>query len=275
MINRSSKKKPSDRITRISDLSKALSEPVRIRMLMCLQRGPLSLNHFIDIFDLAPSTLSKHLHILESCGLISAVRQGRWRLYQWPEDGKDQAVQSFLIWMKDFAADDADLKADAAKRAVAVQKNPAPSPKSDRIRVLFVCSGNSCRSQMAEALLREKGGPGFVVESAGMNPREILPLTVSIMDEIGIDIGNQKPKSVMNYIGTTHFDYLITVCPTADEHLPVFPGVTHRLHWPMPDPAQVKGTAAQKKKAFRQVRDQLEKKISDWLKELALQRQSN
>jgi arsenate reductase len=128
---------------------------------------------------------------------------------------------------------------------------------------------------MAEALLREKGGPGFVVESAGMNPREILPLTVSVMDEIGIDIRKQKPKSVMNYIGTTHFDYLITVCPSAEAHLPVFPGVTHRLHWPMPDPVQVKGNAGRKKKVFRQVRDQLEKKIADWLKELALQRQSN
>lgn len=237
-------------------------------MLICLKGGPLALQHFVDIFNLAPSTISKHLHILESAGLIVSIPHGRWRLYQWPEEGSDAMTLGLLDWLKKNIGQDPVLDTDSARRAVAIQTNPVSLPKSEVTRVLFLCTGNSCRSQMAEALLRARGGKRFKVASAGVTPRAIPPLTLEVMRDAGIDIGNQQPKSVMKFIGKIHFDYLITVCSMAEEHTPVFPGVTHRLHWPMDDPAEAKGTKAQKKKVFKRVRDQLDVKITGWLKDL-------
>lgn len=222
------------------------------------------MNHFVDIFELAPSTLSKHLHILEYVGLAVSIRQGRWRLYQWPGEGGDKTILSLLKWLAESVSDDPVLQADSARRAVAVQTNPAPALKTDVTRVLFLCTGNSCRSQMAEALLRSKGDRRFEAASAGVAPRDIPPLTLEVMKEIGIDISGQRPKSVMEVIGKTHFDYLITVCSMAEQHTPVFPGVTQRLHWPMIDPIEAAGTDEDKKRVFRQVRDQLNAKILEW-----------
>lgn len=252
-------------ISKICGFSKALSEDVRVRMLVCLQGGPLGLHHFVDIFGLAPSTVSKHLHVLEDAGLAVSRREGRWRLYQWPERKDHETTVELLDWMVRAVQDDPVLRVDAARRAVAIQNNPLPEMKSDVRRVLFLCTGNSCRSQMAEGLLRTKGGPAFEVISAGVAPRDIPPMTHEVMREIGIDISGQKPKSVMDYIGRVHFDYLITVCPVADEHTPVFPGATRRLHWPVPDPVAAIGTDEQKMHVFRQVRDQLDAAVSGWI----------
>ncbi len=241
-------------------------------MLLCLQGGPLGLQHFVDIFQLAPSTLSKHLHMLENSGLAVSVRQGRHRLYRWPDANCDETTGSLLAWLKTASSRDPSLQVDAARRAVALQTNPLPDFKSAVTRVLFLCTRNSCRSQMAEALLRARGGPRFQVASAGVSPREIPPPTFEVMQEIGIDMTAQKPKSVMKFIGKTHFDYLITVCRLAERQTPVFPGVTHRLHWPVPDPADAEGSADEKKMVFREVRDQLDARISEWVKDFRTER---
>jgi len=255
-------------ITRISEFAKALSEEIRVRMLMCVQGGPLGLQHFVDIFEMAPSTLSKHLHILESAGLLVSNRQGRWRLYRWPEKDADPTTDLLLDWLAGGAGPDPVLETDAARRAVAVQTNPVAPTPGDPTRVLFLCTGNSCRSQMAEALLRARGGARFEAASAGVTPREIPALTTEVMREAGIDIAHQRPKSVMEFIGKTHFDYLITVCGMAEEHTPVFPGVTRRLHWPVDDPAEAEGTKKQRIKEFRRARDQLDARITTWIEEL-------
>lgn len=252
-------------IDRICGFSKALSEDVRVRMLMCLQGGALSLQHFVDILGLAPSTVSKHLHVLEDAGLVVSKRTGRWRLYQWPEREGHETTLALLDWMARAVKEDLILQADTARRAVTIQINPPPVVETDVRRVLFLCTGNSCRSQMAEAILREKGGPAFEVVSAGVAPRNIPPMTFEVMKEIGIDISGQKPKTVMDFIGRVHFDYLITVCPVAEEHVPVFPGVTRRLHWPVPDPVEVVGNDEQKMRIFRQARDQLDAYITNWI----------
>jgi DNA-binding transcriptional ArsR family regulator len=120
-----------------------LSEPIRVRMLMCLQGGPLSLNHFTEIFQMAPSTLSKHLHILESAGLLVAARQGKWRFYRWPEQNADLAVVALLTWLGRASLADPVLKSDAARRAVAVQANPVPAPRLCRIQRRGFAAGDS------------------------------------------------------------------------------------------------------------------------------------
>ena len=118
------------------------------------------------------------------------------------------------------------------------------------IRVLVVCTGNSARSLMAEALFRQHGGPDFEVHSAGTEPKGINPLTERVLDEAGLDHSWARSKSVDEFLGQ-RFDYVITVCDQARAVCPVFPGVHETLHWGYEDPAAVEGTEEQRLAAFR------------------------
>jgi len=138
----------------------------------------------------------------------------------------------------------------------------------NKINVIFLCTGNSARSQMAEALLRRHGGEHFEVYSAGLEPKGIHPLTQRVMDEIGVSLSGQWSKNVSDYLGKKHFGYLITVCSDADAKCPTtFPGVGQRLHWFFEDPAAVSGSEAEALAKFREVRDQIRARVLDWLKE--------
>jgi arsenate reductase len=118
------------------------------------------------------------------------------------------------------------------------------------LRVLVVCTGNSARSILAEALLRKHGGADFEVHSAGTEPKGINPLTARVLDEAGIDHSWARSKSVTEYLGQT-FDYVITVCDQARQACPVFPGVHRTLHWGYEDPAAVEGSEEERLAAFR------------------------
>jgi arsenate reductase (thioredoxin) len=118
------------------------------------------------------------------------------------------------------------------------------------IRVLVVCTGNSARSVMAEALLRQHGGSDFEVHSAGTEPKGINPLTEEVLDEAGLDHSWARSKSVNEFLGQ-RFDYVITVCDQARQVCPVFPGVHETLHWGYEDPAAVEGSEDQRLAAFR------------------------
>lgn len=137
------------------------------------------------------------------------------------------------------------------------------------IRVLFLCTGNSARSQMAEAFLRKYGGNEFEAFSAGLEPKGIHPLTMQVMQEIGMDLSQQTSKGVETYLGKAHFQYLITLCDDAEKNCPtVFPGVHTRLHWSFEDPAAFAGDEKEKLQKFRTVRDQIEQRIEKWLAEM-------
>jgi arsenate reductase (thioredoxin) len=124
---------------------------------------------------------------------------------------------------------------------------------SDRpIRVLFVCTGNSTRSVMAEALLRRHGRADFEVHSAGTEPKGINPLTLRVLEEAGIDASWARSKSVTEFLGQP-FDYVITVCDQARQSCPVFPGVHEALHWGYEDPAAAEGTEEERLAVFRRV----------------------
>jgi arsenate reductase (thioredoxin) len=124
------------------------------------------------------------------------------------------------------------------------------SRKHRPIRVLVVCTGNSARSILAEALLRQHGGDDFEVHSAGTEPKGINPLTERVLDEVGLDHAWARSKSVAEYLGQS-FDYVITVCDQARQVCPVFPGVHETLHWGFEDPAAVEGTEDERLAAFR------------------------
>ncbi len=135
------------------------------------------------------------------------------------------------------------------------------------IRVLFLCTGNSCRSQMAEGLLRYFGNNKFEVFSAGTHPSVVHPLAIEAMKEIGIDISNHRSKHVSEFLGQ-NFDYVITVCDKAKESCPTFPGQVKRIHWSFEDPAEATGTKEERMKVFRKVRDEIKEHILSFIKEI-------
>ena len=127
-------------------------------------------------------------------------------------------------------------------------------------RVLFLCTHNSARSQMAEAILRQLGGDGVEVHSAGTVATRVHPLAIAAMAEKGIDISGQRSKHLNEFLGQT-FDYVVTVCDNARETCPVFPGAPEKIHWSIPDPSAVEGDEATQAYAFRVASDELMTRI--------------
>ncbi len=137
-------------------------------------------------------------------------------------------------------------------------------------RVLFLCTGNSARSQMAEAFLHKYAGDRFEAHSAGLEPKALNPLTVRVMKEVGVDVSGAKSKGIDTYLGKVLFQYLVTVCDDAEKNCPTtWPGVNQRLHWSFEDPAAFQGTDEEKLAKFRQVRDQINEKVKEWIAEQA------
>jgi arsenate reductase (thioredoxin) len=128
-------------------------------------------------------------------------------------------------------------------------------------RVLFLCTGNSARSQMAEGLLRQAAGNRFEVSSAGTHPKGLHPKSVDVMKEVGIDISNHTSKDVAAFANQT-FDYVITVCDRARQQCPVFPGA-QPIHWGFDDPAEA--PADRQLEVFRRVRDEIRQRINLFL----------
>ena len=139
----------------------------------------------------------------------------------------------------------------------------------DKIRVLFVCIHNSARSQMAEAFLNDLGGGRFFAESAGLEPRDINPLVVEVMAELGYDLRGRKGSSIFEFFKQGRlYDYVFYVCDReTEDRCPVFPGVRRSLHWPFPDPASLQGAHEVKLEGVRKIRDAIRSSIEEWIKE--------
>jgi arsenate reductase len=133
-----------------------------------------------------------------------------------------------------------------------------------RPRVLFLCTHNSARSQMAEGLLRAVAGARFEAGSAGTEKTSVNPLAIRVMAELGIDLGGHASK-LYEDVASEAWDYLITVCDDANERCPWVPGSVQRLHWSFPDPSRAPGTEEQRLAVFRRVRDQIKERMTDWL----------
>ena len=133
---------------------------------------------------------------------------------------------------------------------------------SEKSRVLFLCTHNSARSQMAEGLLRHLAGDRFEAMSAGTDATHVRPLAIRAMGEIGVDISEQESKTLDRYLHEP-FDYVITVCDDANEACPFFPGAQSRLHWSFEDPSKAEGTEEERLAVFRSVRDRIRQRIED------------
>ena len=132
-------------------------------------------------------------------------------------------------------------------------------------RVLFLCTGNSCRSQMAEGWLRHLGRDRFEVFSAGTKPVGLNPGAIAVMDDAGVTISLQRSKHVDEFAGQP-FDRVITVCDRAKETCPVFPGAGKMLHWSFDDPAEARGTQEERSEVFRRVRDEIRERIVEFMR---------
>jgi arsenate reductase (thioredoxin) len=130
----------------------------------------------------------------------------------------------------------------------------------NKTRVLFLCTHNSARSQMAEGLLRDLAGDRFEATSAGKEATHVRPLAVRAMEEIGIDVSAQESKTLDRYLEEP-FDYVITVCDDANEACPFFPGAANRLHWSFEDPSKAEGTEEERLAVFRSVRDRIRERL--------------
>jgi arsenate reductase len=133
---------------------------------------------------------------------------------------------------------------------------------TDKPRVLFLCTGNSARSQMAEGILRHVAGDRFQVFSAGTKPGVVNPLAIAVMREMGIDISHHRSKHVNECFGTG-FAYVITVCDNARETCPILPGAPRQIHWSLEDPAAATGTDDEKLAVFRVIRDEIHARIKN------------
>jgi arsenate reductase len=133
---------------------------------------------------------------------------------------------------------------------------------ADRERVLFVCTHNSARSQMAEALLRHRSDGRYEAASAGTEPSRVHPLAIRAMTELGIDIAQQRATLVDDLLGQ-RFDCVVTVCDQAREACPAFPGAGRTLHWSLPDPSRAAGSEDEQLAVFRAVRDEIARRLDE------------
>jgi arsenate reductase (thioredoxin) len=138
----------------------------------------------------------------------------------------------------------------------------AAAEGGERTKVLFLCTHNSARSQMAEGLLRYLAGDRFESHSAGTEATRVRPLAIRAMEEIGVDISGQESKTLERY-QQEPFEYVITVCDDANEACPFFPGAQSRLHWPFKDPSKAEGSKEERLAVFREVRDGIRRRIEE------------
>jgi arsenate reductase len=133
------------------------------------------------------------------------------------------------------------------------------------MRVLFLCTHNSSRSQMAEGLLRVRGDGAYQVFSAGTQPSVVHPLAIKVMREIGIDISDHRAKSLEEFRKQSPMDLVVTVCDEATEACPYFPNARRQVHWGFPDPSRVEGSEEERLAAFRHIRDLIATRIRQFL----------
>ena len=141
--------------------------------------------------------------------------------------------------------------------------------ESNKLNIIFLCTGNSARSQMAEGFLRSYAGDRYEVYSAGLEPKGVNPYSVRVMDEKGIDISGQQSSSISDYMGYLHFAAIVTVCDHAEQNCPraFLMSAGKHIHWSFEDPAAFEGSDAETLAKFREVRDQIDVAVREWLAE--------
>ena len=271
-------------------VTKALADENRVRMLLALRQKELCLCQIIELVGLAPSTVSKHMSILKQSRLVDSRKDGRWMYYRLPGADAPEAVKQAVKWVFQSLENDPKVLTDSApigsnsedRPARVLQKPVLPREKrretycsqthsalavfvarkmaeSRKLNVLFLCTGNSCRSQMAEGWARHLKADTLEAYSAGIETRGLDPFAVKTMAEVGIDISAHRSKHARE-LRDISFDYVVTVCGHANEHCPVFPAKTKVVHVGFDDPPRLAinaSTEEERLAPYRRVRDEI------------------
>ena len=236
------------------EIIKLMGHDLRWQLLKALAWGDLRVNELVHLTGQPQNLISYHLKKLRDYALVTERRSSadNRALYY----SLDIEAMRFLFMQS----------AKALHPAIScMQEISDPLQGTGKTsRVLFLCTHNSARSQMAEGLLRKRSKGQFSVFSAGTEPTAVHPLAIQALDELGVDIRQQRSKSMDEYLSQS-FDYTITVCDRAREACPVFPGDPVQLHWSFPDPLAVQGSEAVQLEAFRKIAGQLDKRIENFL----------
>jgi len=233
---------------------KLLAHELRWRLVEALARSDRRVQELVALVGEPHNLVSYHLRQLRDQALVTERRSAA--------DGRDVYYRLDLDRLKGlYCAAGESLHPGIS----ATSDHPHASGGSEtgvrrRTRVLFLCTHNSARSQMAEAILRHLGGNKVEVYSAGTVATRVHPLAIAAMTDKGIDISGQSSKHMDEFSGQA-FGYVITVCDNASEACPVFPGAPERIHWSIPDPSAVEGTEETKLRAFRTASDDLMTRI--------------
>lgn len=233
-------------LTRPPDLLKMLAHDLRWRIVSALSPGDLRVGELIDLLGEPANLISYHLRLLRDHRLVSARRSDA--------DGRDVYYSLNLAQLQDAYFDAASRLHPALRVDESCLHRP-DLPPGRPLRILFACTHNSARSQMAEGLMRAATGGAVEAVSAGSDPTHVHPLAVQTMARRGIDISRHRSKPVSDFTGQT-FDVVITVCDRGREVCPTFPDHPETVHWSMPDPSEA-GDAA----TFEQTADELDRRI--------------
>jgi thioredoxin type arsenate reductase len=233
---------------------KLLGHDLRWQLVNLLAKSDLRVQELVEGLAQPQNLVSYHLHKLLSGGVVREQRS--------IADGREIYYSLDLERVKDLlSATGAALHPGLAGAPLESGLFTGPAQPQ---RVLFLCTHNSARSQMAEAILRARGGDQVEAHSAGTQPSRVHPLAIQAMREMGIDISDQRSKSLDEFLGQT-FDAIVTVCDRAREACPVFPGDPARIHWSIPDPLEAQGSEAEQLEAFRETAAQLDTRIHYFL----------
>ncbi|MCA8944471.1 MAG: metalloregulator ArsR/SmtB family transcription factor [Planctomycetes bacterium] len=241
----------------------ALSQPSRLEVFRWLVREAprgLPAGVLAERTATPASTLSFHLKHLVSAGLVRSQRHGRSICYSLDDDALRE-----LFWFlgEDCCQGRTELCPPFTER---IDARVAEADDRTTPTVLFLCSHNSARSQIAEALLRHKAGDRFVVHSAGLRPAGIDPMTFEVLDEVGIDATGLRSQDLGEFLGKVPIHHAIVVCEAADADCPkLHPFAKYRTSWPFPDPVAATGSIEERRATFRRVRDAIDARLDHWL----------
>ena len=236
-------------------LFRLAGDPVRWALVRELAASDRRVRELTAALRLPQSLVSYHLGRLRTAGMVSARRSSA--------DARDAYYRLDLERCRDLLAD-AGL---ALHPALGTMPAPAPPPGAERHRVLFLCTGNSARSQMAEALAERLSGGTVEARSAGSRPKPLHPAAVRVMAARGIDIGGRSSKH-LDAFGEWRFDMVVSLCDRVREVCPEFAGGPRTIHWSIPDPAAEPGTDA----AFERTAEELEVRIGFLLHQVSRER---
>ena len=235
---------------------KLLAHEIRWNLLILLTRSDYRVQELVQLVKQPQNLVSYHLRRLRAEGIVKEHRSAA--------DSRDVYYSLDFPTLSTCYTDASTALHPALGRSSAALEEMLEKLPQHPLRVLFLCTGNSARSQMAEGLLRALVGERMEVYSAGTNPSVVNPLAIRVMQERGIDISHHRSKHLSEFLQQP-FDVVITVCDHAAERCPLFPGPAKRLHWSFPDPAAVTGSEEAKLQAFRHVCDEIATRLLRWL----------